>query len=104
MRLITLAVLCVALSFAAPAALLAESGQPTEKEMTMKMLFEMMGGFHDKLVPTSDGGVVLFVGDKLMKYDRNLNLVNEVKVEFPKGPMGPGSGHPFKDAQDAQKR
>ncbi len=104
MRLIALMVLCAVLSFTFSADLFAENGKVSEKEMTMKMLFEMMGGLHDKLVATQDGGVVLLVGDKLTKYDRNLNVVNEVKIEFPKGPMGPGMDHPFKDTKDGQKR
>ena len=36
------------------------------------------------MVATKDGGVVVMVGNKLFKYDRNLNLVKEteIKIDF----------------------
>ena len=33
------------------------------------------------IVATSDGGVVVLVGNKIVKYDKNLNLVKEVTIE-----------------------
>ncbi|MDP8253509.1 MAG: hypothetical protein P9X27_03815 [Candidatus Kaelpia aquatica] len=44
--------------------------------MAMKM---MMG---KSMVATEDGGVVVMIGNKLLKYDRNLNLKKEVKIEI----------------------
>jgi hypothetical protein len=43
------------------------------------MMAGLMGG---SMVATSDGGVVLFVGQKLMKFDKNLKLVKEVEVKI----------------------
>lgn len=34
------------------------------------------------MIATSDGGVVILVGNKLMKYDKNLNLVKEVEIKI----------------------
>jgi hypothetical protein len=43
----------------------------------------MMGAFMDRtVVATSDGGVVVLAGEKLMKFDKNLNLVKEIEVKF----------------------
>jgi hypothetical protein len=43
-----------------------------------------MMGMMNNLVATSDGGVVVMIGNKLYKYDKNLNLVKEaeIKVDF----------------------
>ena len=49
-----------------------------------KMNPMMMGMMHkDSLVATSDGGVVILSGPRLLKYDAELTLVKE--VELPKG-------------------
>lgn len=43
-----------------------------------------MGMMHkDSLVATEDGGVVLMQGPRLIKYDKDLNLIKE--VEIPRG-------------------
>ena len=56
----------------------------------MKMNPMMMQMMHkENLVATSDGGVVVLSGPRLMKYDKDLTLVKE--VELPKG-KGPGRG------------
>lgn len=36
------------------------------------------------IVATSDGGVVVVLGNKLSKYDSNLNFVKEVELKMPK--------------------
>ena len=41
----------------------------------------------DSVVATSDGGVVLMQGPRLIKYDKDLNLVKE--VEIPRGKKPP---------------
>lgn len=43
-----------------------------------------MMGMMNRLVATSDGGVVVMIGNKLYKYDKNLNLLKEaeIKVDF----------------------
>ncbi len=41
----------------------------------------MMGGLMSKsMVPTSDGGVIVLNGNKLTKYDGNLNVQKEVSL------------------------
>lgn len=43
----------------------------------------MMGSMMNKAIaPTEDGGVIVLAGDKLIKYDKDLNLVKEVKIEM----------------------
>jgi hypothetical protein len=34
------------------------------------------------IIATSDGGVVVMVGNKLMKFDKDLNLVKETKIKI----------------------
>ncbi len=43
-----------------------------------------MGG-KANLIATDDGGVILLVGNKLSKYDADLNLVKEVEIAMPMG-------------------
>ena len=35
-----------------------------------------------QMVSTSDGGVIVLAGNKLYKYDKNLNLVKEVEIKM----------------------
>lgn len=56
----------------------------------MKGKMGMMGGemmmgmkMHKSMVASPDGGVVILSGDKLLKYDANLNLVKEAPVPGP---------------------
>lgn len=41
-----------------------------------------------QMVATDEGGVIVLAGNKLMKYDAELNLVKEAEVRMPAGPMG----------------
>lgn len=34
-----------------------------------------------EMVATGDGGVIVLVGNKLMKYDKDLNLIKEVEIK-----------------------
>lgn len=43
----------------------------------------MMG--KTQMVATDEGGVIVLAGNKLMKYDADLNLVKEVEVKMPMG-------------------
>ena len=52
----------------------------------MRHKFGMMEMMRNNMVATNDGGVVVMLGHKLLKYDEKLNLVSEVEVE--KGPKG----------------
>ena len=49
------------------------------KDMGAMMMKMMMG---KSMVATEDGGVVVMIGNKLLKYDKNLNLKKEVKIEI----------------------
>ena len=40
----------------------------------------MMGG--KKLVATQDGGAILMMGNKLIKYDAQMNIVKEVEIKM----------------------
>ena len=51
-----------------------------------KMCCPMMG--KAQMVATDEGGVIVLAGNKLMKYDADLNLVKEAEVKMPMGPMG----------------
>lgn len=48
---------------------------PAHGMMAMKMMTNR------SIVPTSDGGVIIFVGNKLLKYDKDLNLVKKAAVD-----------------------
>ena len=55
-----------------------------------KMNPMMMGMMHkDSVVATSDGGVVILSGPRLLKYDKDLTLVKEVELPKGKGPAHP---------------
>ncbi len=41
-----------------------------------------------QMVATGEGGVIVLAGNKLMKYDADLNLVKEAEIKAPAGPMG----------------
>ena len=42
----------------------------------------MCGGLMGKAMVASDGGVIVLMGDKLLKYDKNLKLVQEVTIQI----------------------
>jgi len=43
----------------------------------------MMKGMMEKtIIATADGGVFVLVGNKLIKYDKNLNLVKEIEIKI----------------------
>ena len=47
----------------------------------MKMGHMMMRSMMDKsIVASNDGGVILLTGNKLIKYDKNLNIVKEAEI------------------------
>lgn len=97
MKKMILAVLVLALWVPAPA--FAEEmkkeempGMSMEKSTGMsmpgmgKMRCSMMG--KTQMVATDEGGVIVLAGNKLSKYDADLNLVKEVEIKMPMGPMG----------------
>ncbi len=55
------------------------------KMMGMHMMKMMM---EKSVTPTSDGGVVVVAGNKITKYDKDLNLVNEAEIKMDMEAMG----------------
>ena len=49
------------------------------KGMMMPMMMEKMMG--KSMVATSDGGVVVLAGNKITKYDKDLNVVKEAEIK-----------------------
>lgn len=47
--------------------------------MKMCSMYKMMKA---EMIATKDGGVIVMVGNKLLKYDRNLNLKKEVEIKI----------------------
>jgi hypothetical protein len=45
------------------------------------MAMQMMGAMQKQMVATNDGGVIVLAGNKLLKYDKDLNLVKEIEVK-----------------------
>jgi len=57
------------------------SGKMMEHCPMMKKMMEK------SMIATADGGVIILIGNKLMKYDKNLNLVKEVEIKIDKEEM-----------------
>jgi hypothetical protein len=67
-------------------------GMPHGMRMGMGMPMPGMGqkccsAGNAQMVATDEGGVFVLAGNKLMKYDADLNMVKEVEVKMP-APMG----------------
>ncbi len=58
-----------------------------KKKMTMPMPMMPMMMMVRAMVATNDGGVVVLVGNKLLKYDKNLQLKNEAEIKIDKEAM-----------------
>lgn len=55
----------------------------------MKMMHKMHGMMRSStMVASNDGGVIVLSGNKLYKYDKNLNLVKEAEIKAEMGDMG----------------
>ncbi|MGA2775785.1 MAG: hypothetical protein ABSE81_06995 [Candidatus Omnitrophota bacterium] len=52
-----------------------------EKERMGGMVMQMMGTIQKQIVATNDGGVIVMAGNKLFKYDKDLNFVKEVELK-----------------------
>ena len=61
-----------------------EGSQQSQSSSMMGGKGKMMGMQNDSMVATSDGGIVLKQGPRLIKYDKDLNLVKEVELPRPK--------------------
>ncbi len=58
-----------------------------KKEMMTKSILTGMCPMHmmmmsKSMVSTKDDGVIIMAGDKLLRYDKNLELVKEAEVDF----------------------
>jgi len=77
------AVVCTTVVFAE------ESAKMSNHMMQKKMMMHGMGMcpmhimmMKKELVPTQDGGVVIMMGNKLFKYDKDLKFVKEAEVKM----------------------
>ena len=56
-----------------------------EKQMDQKpmagMIMQLMGAMQKQMVSTNDGGVIVLTGNRLLKYDKDLNLVKEAELK-----------------------
>ena len=62
--------------------------------MPMSGMEKMCGPKMSKaqMVATDEGGVIVLAGNKLMKYDADLNLVKEAEIQMPMPSMGGVAG------------
>lgn len=79
--LVIMLVAASVISFAEEPVEVAGAMKGKEMKGDMSKKHGMMKMMHKKLVATDDGGVVLMMGNKLIKYDDKLNLVNEVEIK-----------------------
>ena len=65
-------------------AMMGKKGGMMGGKMTGKMGMHgmMMKMMEKKMVATSDGGVIVLAGNKLTKYDKDLNVVKEVELKM----------------------
>ena len=72
-----------------------------------KMMGQMkMKGMHQQptMIATSDGGVIILSGPKLLKYDSELNLVKEIELKpGPKPTNREGAGEPQVNSEGPQE-
>lgn len=87
---VVLSLLIAAPVFAEEVTKEAMPGMNTDRPMGMSNMgrkcFSMMG--KAQMVATDEGGVIVLMGNKLTKYDADLNLVKEVEVKMPMGSRG----------------
>lgn len=84
-----LALVVVALMFCSVSAFSQTPAEKTEeKPMDKQMGKECMGGMMDmmtamqrQMVATTDGCVIVLSGNKLLKYDKDLNLLKEAEIK-----------------------
>jgi len=57
------------------------AAKQANQERMGAMAMQMMGSMQRQMVATSDGGVIVLAGGKLLKYDKDLNLVREVDLK-----------------------
>ena len=79
MRKIALGVLVLSLGMSWPV-----FAEETQRKDMPGMECPGMGG-KSSMVASDEGGVIVLVGNKLVKYDADLNLLKEVTVPMPAG-------------------
>lgn len=89
MKRLTFVVVLLALLFSISLVSFAQDIEPmmgkerSEPMKDMRLMHKMMKYKMGKsLVATKDGGVVVLIGKKLLKYDKNLNLKKEVEIKL----------------------
>lgn len=95
MKKVILAVMALSLLISVPA-FAEETGKEEMPVMAQSMGMSMsgMGKMNcpmmrkTQMVATDEGGVIVLAGNKLMKYDADLNLVKEAEIAMPRPPMG----------------
>ncbi len=55
--------------------------KPMGQEYMGSMAMKMMGMVQKQMVATNDGGAIVLLGNKLLKYDKDLNLIKEVELK-----------------------
>lgn len=90
----------------------AKIGMPAHKTMSCPMHGKMGKGqmkctcpmhpmmMGKSIIATTDGGVVVMIGDKLMKFDRDLNLVKEAKIKMDFEGMEKKTDQPMEERQE----
>lgn len=68
-------------------------GAASEAVPEKHLKFSQMGMINSKMCPmisrkasmevTNDGSIIILMGNKLMKYDANLNLVKQIEIQMP---------------------
>ncbi len=56
-------------------------GMMGKEMMGMMKMHKMMGNMQNEVVATSDGGIVIVGGNKITKYDKDLNVVKEAEFK-----------------------
>ena len=59
-----------------------------------QMMFRFFGGIQ-QVIPLADGSIIVVTGTRLMKYDKDLNLVKEVTVPRDTPDLGGGTAGGF---------
>ena len=71
----------------------------------MKMMHKMHGMMRSPMmVASNDGGVIVLMGSKLYKYDKNLNLVKEAEIKTDMADRLPGGAGGMMGGMEGKKK
>ena len=62
-------------------------GKGREQKQQTTCMMGCLSLTHSRVIPTHDGGVVVVIGDKLIKFDRNMRPKQEVVIEISREEM-----------------